>query len=540
MAAFGFGVGDIIMLTNMIINTIEDIHDAPAELQEIAERVESVEATLESIGEVPYNTAGGSMRNMARLKERVKEVLGKIHNIVIKYRDSKGQVNPFKRVKYGVWDKREVGELVVKLGQRTDNLTNFLIMQTWGLTNQIRPLIDQILKGTHQEQDHAKDKSPAEDANAARRPSSPKGTDVQPTVSDQIDQVQAVLENVLQTERPSDPTLLPAQEDVSVEREIEIQLKQAGIGAQFTKALIEVINKQRKQLAHPEDIDPISYTGGRNRLEVPKGWIMVVSSYNEVRSLIAQAYLELVQVWTVNNSGEWLFNRVESAGVQIETKFSRRSLKSQRKLLVKGGNAPASAALKAILGKESYFRSEEKDDILARIAHHRSRGIDNWHFRKYEYMLCLDKSVYETLTRLAKCCKKRYGDMPSYANLSKIILLKDIKLKDAAANLSADDTSKLVNSIKDSIKSFLDKEYHWKRPPLSVADGPYRTKQIVLLNTDMKLSVAEIEAKLSEISTRTECRIRITDEKFDSQLLSITGRREAVPLASSLLKEALL
>lgn len=281
MAAFGFGVGDIIMLTNMIINTIEDIHDAPTELQEIAERVESVEATLESIGEVPYNTAGGSMRNMARLKERVKEVLCKIHNIVIKYRDSKGQVNPFKRVKYGVWDKREVGELVVKLGQRTDNLTNFLIMQTWGLTNQIRPLIDQVLKGTHQEQDHAKDKSPAEDANAARRPSSPKGTDVQPTVSDQIDQVQAVLENVLQTERPSDPTLLPAQEDVSVEREIGIQLKQAGIGAQFTKALIEVISKQRKQLAHPEDIDPISYTGGRNRLEVPKGWIMVVSSYNE-------------------------------------------------------------------------------------------------------------------------------------------------------------------------------------------------------------------------------------------------------------------
>jgi len=120
-----------------------------------------------------------------------------------------------------------------------------------------------------------------EETNVARRPGSYKGADVQTTVFNQIDQVQAVLDHVLQTERPNDPALLPSQEVVSVEREIEIQLGQAGIGATFIKALIEVINKQRKQLAHPEDIDPISYTGGKSRLEVPKGWIMVIDSYNE-------------------------------------------------------------------------------------------------------------------------------------------------------------------------------------------------------------------------------------------------------------------
>lgn len=557
--AFGFGVGDIIVLTNLLVTTIEDIHDAPKELQELADRVESIEATLESIDELPYNAAVQNMRNMARLKERVKQVLRKMHDIVIKYRNSKGRVNPFNRVMYGVWDKREMGELVVKLGERTDDLTTFLIMQTWRLTNQIRPLIDQVLTCTRQEQECGKEGNPGEATKAARHPSPPKGVDVQATASNQIDQVQTVLERILQTEWPNDPALLPNQEDISVEREIELQLGQAGIGAPFTKALIEVINKQRKQLAHPEDIDPISYTGGKNRLEVPKGWIMVVDSYNEgntrktpnlahslfniaeVRSIIAQTYLELVRVWTVNNTGEWLFNRVESAGVHVETKFSKRSLKSksQSQFLVKGGNAPESAALKAISGKESYFRSDEKNDILARIAQHRSRGIDNWHFRKYEYMLCFDKSVYETLTTLAKCCKKRYGDMPSYANLSKIILLKDIRLHDAAANLNANETSKLVKSIKDGIKSFLDTEYHWKRPPLGIAHGPFRTKQIVLPRTDLKLSVAEKEAKLAEIFTRTECRIRVTDEKFDSQLLSITGRREALPFASSLLKEAL-
>ena len=174
-----------------------------------------------------------------------------------------------------------MGELVVKLGERTDDLTTFLIMQTWRLTNQIRPLIDQVLTYTRQEQERVSEQIPAEATNVARHPSPPQSADIKATASNQIDQVQTVLERILQTERPNDPTFLPNQEDVSVEREIEIQLGQAGIGAPFTKALIEVINRQRKQLAHPEEIDPISYTGGKNRLEVPKGWIMVVDSYNE-------------------------------------------------------------------------------------------------------------------------------------------------------------------------------------------------------------------------------------------------------------------
>ena len=207
---------------------------------------------------------------------------------------------------------------------------------------------------------------------------------------------------------------------------------------------------------------------------------------------------------------------------------------------MEGGNTPESAALRAISGKDSYFRSEEKNDILARIAEHRSRGIDNWHFRKYEYMLCFDKHVYETLTTLAKCCKKRYGDMPSYANLSKIILLKDLRLKDAAADLSANDTSRLVNSIKDGIKDFLEKEYHWKRPSLSITDGPFRTKQIVLPRINMKHSPAENEITLNDIATRTDCRIRVTDEKFDSQLISITGDKEALAYASSLVTKTIL
>ena len=547
------GVGDIISLTTTIVKMIEDINDAPAELQDLAERVGIVEDTLESISKrLSHNAPKGIMSNIARRKDRINTVLSAMKDIVNKYRDNEGRVNPFHRVKYSLWDKGEIAKLVNKLEQRTKDLTDFLVVEILDSTNQLRPLIEKVLTRTGQDQEPAKSQS------RTKSPGPQKEIDIQATRSDQIDQVQAVLDKILQNERPNKLALLPDQEDISIEEEIALRMEQASIESTFSKTLIEVINKQREQLSCLEDVDPISYTGGKNRLEIPKGWIMVIDSYNEgnietsdlalwisidnieVWSIIAQTYLELVRVWTVNNSSEWLFNRVESAGIQVETKFAKRCFKSQPNFFVKDGNPPESAALKAFSGKKSYFRSDEKDDILARVAQHRSRGIDNSHFRKYEYMLCFDRSVYESVKTLAKYCKKRYGNSPSYANLSKIILIKDIRLKDSAANLDTASTTKLVESIKDGIKSFLKAEYHWKRPPLSITDGPLRTKQIVLRQVDVKLRPAEEEAKLDQISTKTDCRIRVTDERPVSQLLSVTGRSEALPIASSWLREALL
>lgn len=261
MAGFGFGVGDIIALTTMIVKTVEDIHDAPEELQDLAERVAIVDNILESThGKLPHNAPARNMKNIVRLKDRVKEVLNTMKDIVIKYRDNEGRVNLFHKVIYSVWDKGEIAKLVIKLEERTRNLTDFLLVQIWDTNNLIRPLIEQILTQTRQDQELV---------------------NIQNTGSDHIDQVQAVFHHILQNERSSDPTLVPDQEDVSIEKEIVVQLEQAGVGSTFTKAFVEKINKQRRQLFHTEDIDPISYTGGGNRLEDPKGWIMVIDSYNE-------------------------------------------------------------------------------------------------------------------------------------------------------------------------------------------------------------------------------------------------------------------
>ena len=204
---------------------------------------------------------------------------------------------------------------MAKLEQRTRDLTDSLVIQILLVTHQMRPQIDQIFTSACQDEERIRKQSPAQDTSAARHPDSSGSPNNPIPVSNQIDLVQSVLERVLHSEKPSNVGLPPNREDVSIEREIEIQLGQAGIEAEFTKALIDVISKQRKRLAHPEDIDPISYTGGRNRLETPKGWIMVVDSFNEgeiinldlvsqallltrfeLRPIIAQIYLEFVRV----------------------------------------------------------------------------------------------------------------------------------------------------------------------------------------------------------------------------------------------------
>ena len=538
--AVGIGVGDILKLTKIIKETIENIYEAPTELRKLGERVDVVEINLHSINKLLLDAAAGNTQSIVKEVERITEVLHKIKDIVKKYKNTNGWRNSFDRAKYGIWEKGGVGDLTNELEQRTQNLTFSLVIQILILTNQMRPQIDQIFTSTLLQQENTRNHGPVNEKTAtlSRTPSSGSKSSI--LVTNQIDQVQDILEKILDSEKPS---LIPSpsyQGDMSIEREIEIQLEQAGIDTKLIRKLIDSISKQRKQIAHPEDIDPISYIGGRNRLEIPKGWIMVVDKCNEDRSIIAQTYLELVRAWTVNCTGEWLFNRVESAGVQVETDFSRRAWKSKSQPLVKGGNSPEKAALQAISGKDSHFQSEEKHDILERIAQHKSRGIDHWHFRKYEYMLCFDKSAYETLKMLAKRCEEKYGHMACYTNLSKIILVKDIKQTTAMSNLDTRDTKKLVEGVKDAIKSFLTTEYGWQKPLIPIADGPFRTKQIVVPNDDIRLPLDERESKLSGVAAKTDCRIRVTDEKFDGQLLSITGRKENLSLASAVLREVLL
>lgn len=50
--SFGFGLGDVLQLTNLIIGTIKNIRSAPEELRDLGTRVASVAQTLELLSEL--------------------------------------------------------------------------------------------------------------------------------------------------------------------------------------------------------------------------------------------------------------------------------------------------------------------------------------------------------------------------------------------------------------------------------------------------------------------------------------------------------
>ena len=139
----------------------------------------------------------------------------------------------------------------------------------------------------------------------------------------------------------------------------------------------------------------------------------------------------------------------------------------------------------------------------------------------------------------AECCKERYGDLLAYANIPKIVLVINVKLKAAAASMDAIDTNRLVGSMIDGIKSFLNSGLPWQMPPLPIIDGLFCTKQIVVPDDNIKLSHERKETELNDIASRTCCGVRVTDDKVDGQLFSVTGRKEALFFAISLIKEAL-
>lgn len=288
--AFGFGVSDVLQLTKFIITAIEDIHDAPTELQELAERVESVEANLHSINKLPNNLAADHAQNISRLVRRINETLSQIRDIVTKYSHTDGFKSAWKRAKFGVWEKGGVGELVEKLEQRTCDLTNAVVIQVLLVTNQMRPQVDQIFAAVCQQQETVGKPGLGQSTSSVMGPKPSNDLSRPFLPPTQMNLVQSVLEHVLHSDQSSNTGSSSNQEDTSIEKVIETEFGRAGIESDSTKAFVDSINKQRKQLAHPEDIDPISTIGGKKRLETPKGWIMVVDSFNEGESMIPPAY----------------------------------------------------------------------------------------------------------------------------------------------------------------------------------------------------------------------------------------------------------
>lgn len=148
-------------------------------------------------------------------------------------------------------------------------------------------------------------------------------------------------------------------------------LVQAGISMQEAGTILESyareVEKAMANLPAFEDTPKARSTG---HLE-----ILFVDVTNGQRSIIAQAYMELLRSWTANVNGTWLFKRVDSAGINIKSHFRNTDGKlSSDTYRIDPGRRCHQGALDSLAGDKDYFASDdpprEKSAIFDRVRQH--------------------------------------------------------------------------------------------------------------------------------------------------------------------------
>ncbi|KAI9762412.1 MAG: hypothetical protein M4579_000388 [Chaenotheca gracillima] len=218
----------------------------------------------------------------------------------------------------------------------------------------------------------------------------------------------------------------------------------------------------------------------------------------------AQTYLELVRLWTANVTGEWLFNRVESAGCRVSSDLLKLSgstgIPAGEPAL---GRERTNQAITDLAGTRSYFETKdapwEKSRVVDRMRQQKRQGLNAGDFSEYDFILCFCRRSYNTVNSLQAfdssnaggATKKTPGDKQGNEE-AKIIFL-DVATNDVPPNNSARPGTPLpynsgidCTALKKVVQDFLFRELGWQRPPKKICSGPYRTLQFVVEPKEVK------------------------------------------------------
>ena len=259
--------------------------------------------------------------------------------------------------------------------------------------------------------------------------------------------------------------------------------------------------------------------------------ILCVDGNNTFRSVIAQAYLELIRTWTANTNGQWLFKEADSAGCWVESEFTKTHKDQILQPLEVPKTDPENKGLKAIAAR-THYGSREKDEILERLQKRTTRGIGDKYFQYWDYILCFDESTERLLYTLKACAAKTMSAGASQK--ADIVRLPGTQWRVCG---KIEDTIEL---IKLAVKSWLRKDVGWMEPPRgqNIKRGLYRSREFVVWEKNIGAVLGKGGSKIEDIRTRSKCEIRITDARhLQGRLVSITGPQDALPKAEALIRE---
>ncbi|KAE9367820.1 hypothetical protein N431DRAFT_72963 [Stipitochalara longipes BDJ] len=242
---------------------------------------------------------------------------------------------------------------------------------------------------------------------------------------------------------------------------------------------------------------------------------------------MAQTYLEFVRSWTMNTQKQWIFQRVHSSGVLTSSPFTE-SIVGALGLQTEKANTPVSSSvIDAIAGDESHFQTkdwpDEKGTILKRVRGHKSQGLSEAHFERYEHIICFAKKTSDRLEKMKSILETGPKKIKV---VSKIHLLHKCAWANGDNPEKKEDLLKMAGKLKVALKDFLKVHFNWERPAISIASGEWRTLQVLVDEEAAKKMKKDYKVLVNKIWEKKGCTVQVVDDVADKYLVSISGPKD--------------
>lgn len=200
--------------------------------------------------------------------------------------------------------------------------------------------------------------------------------------------------------------------------------------------------------------------------------IIFIDSHNKGRSLVAQAYAQLVREWTVRTKNPWLVDKIDSAGLLVAAGSATAALQTEMGMhLLDGGKAPVPTALAALFDNDR-FNYPYKKDVRQTTESWKSRGLPKDLFTTYDFILLFNTSSAANLERLKTALPQKKGKSATENGMGEIVMLGEYgksgnkQIWDPPSPYTKDGWNKVMANIKVSFREFLKKETGWAQPPI--------------------------------------------------------------------------
>jgi len=226
----------------------------------------------------------------------------------------------------------------------------------------------------------------------------------------------------------------------------------------------------------------------------------------------------------MNTQKRWLFERVDSIGIRILTPFTKDTVEaSEFEGLKDEKRLSSKPAIAAIAGDSANFQTDEfpkeKETVLRRMYDHKSKGLTEPQLLGSDYILCFGHTTRKLLDSLIKSVQSGKSGKKTKA---KIININEGNWYTGIDNKET--LMKLSSQLKVALKAFAKKELSWERPSIAIANGEWRTLQVLVSRAE-KENLLKEKGGLTPQKTweKKGCRMMIVPDAENNWLVSISG-----------------